>query len=98
MGVGLYSFKDNNFTVIGLTVTNGDPTMCAIITTTSRLKVTYVTGFNHLSDGAQDVCGKKMKALQEDIDAMKDDHSNGADHMFTFGQNAPSMVLQCPRL
>jgi hypothetical protein len=59
--------------------------MCAIIIAASKLKVTDVTGFNPLSEDAQDVCGEEMKALQEEINAMKDEHSNGADRMFPFG-------------
>jgi hypothetical protein len=78
-------FKDNHFTVLGFTVANGIPTMCAIIITASKLKVTYVTGYNPLSEDAQDICGEEMKALQEDIHSMKDDHSNGAYRMFPFG-------------
>jgi hypothetical protein len=40
------SFKDNHFTILGFTAANGHPTMCAIIITASKLKVTDVTGFN----------------------------------------------------
>jgi hypothetical protein len=79
------SFKDNHFTVLGFTVANGHPTMCAIIIAASKLKVTDVTGFNPFSEDAQDVCGDEMKELQEEISATKDDHSNGADRMFPFG-------------
>jgi hypothetical protein len=52
------SFKDNHFTVLGLTAANGHPTMCAIIIAASKLKVMDVTGFNPLSEDAQDVCGE----------------------------------------
>jgi hypothetical protein len=52
------SFKDNHLTVLGFTTANGHPDTCAIIITTSKLKVTDVTGFNPLSDDAQDVCGE----------------------------------------
>jgi hypothetical protein len=38
------SFKDNHFTVLGFTASNGQPTMCAIIIAASKLKVTDVTG------------------------------------------------------
>jgi hypothetical protein len=79
------SFKDNHFTILGFTAANGHPTMCAIIFTASKLKVTDVTGFNPLSEDAQDVCGDEMKALQEEMNAMKDEQSNGADRMFPFG-------------
>jgi hypothetical protein len=79
------SFGDNHFTVLGFTAHNGHPTMCAIIIAVSKLKVTDVTGLNSLSEDAQDVCGEEMKELQEEINAMKDEHSNGADRMFPFG-------------
>jgi hypothetical protein len=75
------SFKDNHFTVLGFTAANGHSTMCAIIIAASKLKVTDVTGFNPLSDDAQDVCGEEMKVLQEEIYAMKDEHSNGASNV-----------------
>jgi hypothetical protein len=52
------SSKDNHAMVIGFTASNRHPTMCDIIITASKLKVTYVTGFNPLSDDGQDVCGK----------------------------------------
>jgi hypothetical protein len=52
------SFKDNHSKVIGFTVVNGNPTMCAIIIAESKLKVIDVTGFKPLSDDAQDVCGE----------------------------------------
>jgi hypothetical protein len=44
------TFKDNHFTVLGFTTANGHPTMCAIIITASKLKMTDVTGFNPLSE------------------------------------------------
>jgi hypothetical protein len=81
----LNSFKDNHFKVSGFTAANGHPTICAIIIATSKLKVMDVTGFNPLSEDAQDVCGEEMKVLQEEINEMKDEHSNGADRMFPFG-------------
>jgi hypothetical protein len=59
--------------------------MCAIIVAASKLKVTDVTGYDPLSEDAQDICGEQMKALQEEINATKDEHSNGADSMFPFG-------------
>jgi hypothetical protein len=82
-------FKDNHFTVFGFTAANGYPTMCAIIISAYKLKVTYVTGFKPLSKDAQDVCGEEMKALQEEIHEMKDEQSNCADNMFPFGPKCP---------
>jgi hypothetical protein len=79
------SSKDNHFTVLEFTAENGHPTMCAIINAASKLKVMDVTGFNPVSDDGQDVCGEDMKALQEEIHAMKDEHSNCANHMFPSG-------------
>jgi hypothetical protein len=43
--------------------------------------VTDVTGLNLLSEDAQDVCGEEMKALQEEINATKDEHSNANMHL-----------------
>jgi hypothetical protein len=92
------SFKDNHFTVLGFTAANGHVTMFAIIIATSKLKVTDVTGFNPLSDDAQDVCGEEMKALKEEINAMKDEHSNGADRMFPFGPTCNFNGVTVPTL
>jgi hypothetical protein len=89
-------FKDNNFTVLGFTAANGYPTMCAIIIAASILKVTDATGFNPLSEDAQNVCGEEMKALQEEINAMKDEHSNGADRMFPFGPTCTFNGVEVP--
>jgi hypothetical protein len=90
------SFKDDHFTVLGFNEANGYPTMCAIIIAASKLKVTDVTGFNPLSEYAQNLCGEEMKALQEDINAMKDDHSNGADRMFPFGPTCTFNGVEVP--
>jgi hypothetical protein len=79
------SFKDNHFTVLGFTAANGLPTMCAIVIAASKLKVTDITGYKPLSSDGQDICGEAMKVLEEEIPAMKGEHSNGADHMFPFG-------------
>jgi hypothetical protein len=79
------SFKDYQFTVLGFTAANGQPTMCAIIIAASKLKVTDVTGYNPLSSDGQDICGEAMKVVEEDMHAMENDHSNSADRMFPFG-------------
>jgi hypothetical protein len=70
--------------------------MCAIITNASKLKVTYITGFNPLSDDADDVCGEEMKVLQEDIYAMKDEHINGSDFMLPFVPICAFNVVEAP--
>jgi hypothetical protein len=90
------SFKDNHFTVLGFTVANGYPTMCAIIIAASKLKVTNVMGFNPFSENAQDICGEEMKALQEEINATKDEHINGADRMFPFGTTCTFNGVELP--
>jgi hypothetical protein len=59
--------------------------MCAIIIAASKSKDTDVTRFNPLSEDAQDVCGEEMKALQEEINEIKNEHSNGAYHIFPVG-------------
>jgi hypothetical protein len=58
--------------------------MCAIIITASKLKVTDVTGFNPLSKDAEGMISNEMKVLEEEIEQMKDEHSNGVDHMVPF--------------
>jgi hypothetical protein len=70
------SFKDNHSRVLGVTAANGHLTMCATIIDTSNFKVTDVTRFNPLSSDGQDICGEEIKVLEEDIHAMKDQHSN----------------------
>jgi hypothetical protein len=79
------SFKDNHFMVIGFTAANGQPIMCDIVIAASKLKVTDIIGYNGLSSDGQDICGESMKVLEEEIHAMKDEHSNGADCMFPCG-------------
>jgi hypothetical protein len=79
------SFKDNRFTVLGFTTADGRAVMCAIIIAASKLKVTDVTGFNPLSKDADDVSSDDMKVLEDEIEQMKDEHSNGVDRMFPFG-------------
>jgi hypothetical protein len=90
------SFKDNHFTVLGFTAANGHPTMCAIIIAASKLKVTDVTGYNPLSDDAQDIFGEEMEALQQEINEMKDEHSNGTDRMFPFGPTCTFNGVEVP--
>jgi hypothetical protein len=94
------SSKDNHFTVSGFTTATRHPTMRTIIIVASTLKVTYVTGFNPLSDDAQDVCGEEMKVLQKEIDSMKDEHSNSgsADCMFPFGPTCTFNGVEVPTL
>jgi hypothetical protein len=58
-------FKDNHFTFFGFTAAKGDPVMCAIIIAASKLKVTDVTGVNHLSLDATDENIDDMKTLEE---------------------------------
>jgi hypothetical protein len=89
-------FKDNHFTVLGFTAVNGYPTMCAIIMDASKLKVADVTGLNPLSEDAQNVCGEEMKSLQEEINTMKDEHSNGAYRMFPFGPTCTFNGVEVP--
>jgi hypothetical protein len=57
------SFKDNHFTVLGFTAANGQPTICAIVSAASKLKVTDVTGYNPLSSDGQDIYGEAMKSV-----------------------------------
>jgi hypothetical protein len=90
------SFKDNHFMVLGFSAANGHPIVCVIIVAASKLKVIDVTGFNPLSDDGQDVCGEEMKALQEEIDAMKDEHSNSSDRMFPFRITCTFNVVEVP--
>jgi hypothetical protein len=78
------SFKDNHFTVLGFTAAGGRAVMCAIIIEASKLTVTDVTGFNPLSKDAEEVSSDDMKVLKDEIDQMKDEHSNGVDRMFPF--------------
>jgi hypothetical protein len=70
--------------------------MCAIIIAASKLKVTDVTGFNPLSEDAQEVCGEEIKALQEEINAMKVEHIIGADRMFPFGPTCTFNRVEVP--
>jgi hypothetical protein len=72
------------FMVLEFTPADGKPLMCAIIIDASELKVSDVTVFKPLSEDAEDVCGEEMKVLHEEIDTMKDEHSNGAYRMFPF--------------
>jgi hypothetical protein len=78
-------FKDNHFTVLCFTAADGRAVMCAIIIAASKLKVTDVTGFNPLSKDAEDVSSDDMKLLEDEIEQMKDEHSNGVDRLFPFG-------------
>jgi hypothetical protein len=79
------SFKDNHLTVMGFTAADGRPVMCAIIIAASKLRLTDVTGFNPLSKDAEDVSSDEIKVLDNEISAMKDEHRNGVDRMFSFG-------------
>jgi hypothetical protein len=90
------SFEDKHFTVLGFTAANGQPAMCAIVIAASKLKVTDVTGYNPLSSDGQDICGEAMKVLEEEIHAMKDEHSNGAYRMFPFGPTCTFNGVQVP--
>jgi hypothetical protein len=80
------SFKYNHFTVLGFTASDGRAVMCAIIIAGSKLKVTYVTRFKPLPKDSENVSSDDMKVLEDEIEQMKDEHSNGVDHMFPFGQ------------
>jgi hypothetical protein len=79
------SVKDNHNTVLGFTAADGRAIMCSIIIAASRLKVTHVTGFNPLSKDAEDVSSDDMKVLEDEIEQIKDEHSNGVDHMIPYG-------------
>jgi hypothetical protein len=79
------SFKDNRFTVLGFTAADGRAVMCAIVIAASKLKVTDVTGFNPLSNDAEDVSSNDMKVLEDEIEHMKDEHTNGVYRIFPFG-------------
>jgi hypothetical protein len=70
--------------------------MYAIIIAASKLKVMDVTGFNPLSKDAEDMSSDKMKVLEEDIEAMKDEHSNGVDRMFQFRQKCTFIGVEVP--
>jgi hypothetical protein len=62
------SFKDNHFTILGFTAATGwGAVMCAIIIAASKLKVTDITGYNHLSADARDVSSGDMKQLEAEI-------------------------------
>jgi hypothetical protein len=78
------SFKDNHFTIFGFTAADGRPIMWSVIIASSKLKLTVVTGSNPLSKDAEDVSSNGMKVLDDETEAMKDEHSNGVDHMFQF--------------
>jgi hypothetical protein len=90
------SFKDNHFTVVGFMAADGRAVMCAIIITASKLKVTDVTGFNPLSKDAEDTSSDEMKVLEEEIEKMKDEHRNGVDRMFLFGQTCTFNDIEVP--
>jgi hypothetical protein len=90
------SFKDNHFTVLGFTAANGQTTMCAIIISESKLKVTDVTGYNPLSSDGQDVCGEAMKVLKKEIHAMKYENNSGVDRMFPFEPTCTFNSVQVP--
>jgi hypothetical protein len=64
---------------------DGRPVMCAILIVASKLKLMDVTGFTSLSKDAEDVSIDEMKVLDDEIEAMKDEYSNGVDPMFPFG-------------
>jgi hypothetical protein len=59
-------------------------------------KLTDITGFNPLSDDGHDVCGEEMKALQEEIHAMKNEQINGVDHIFPFGPTCTFNGVEVP--
>jgi hypothetical protein len=89
-------FKDNHFAVLGFTEEDGWPIMCAIIIAASKLKLTDMIGPNPLSKDAEDVSSDKMKVLNDEIEAMKDEHSNGVDHIFPFGPTCTFNESQVP--
>jgi hypothetical protein len=90
------SFKDNNFTVLFFTAVTGGPVMCAIIIMASKLKVTDVTGYNPLYVDARDVISYDMKQLEEKLQSMKDEHSNGVYQMFPFGPMCTFLGVKVP--
>jgi hypothetical protein len=90
------SFKDNPFTVLRFTAADGCAIMCAIIISASKLKVTDVTGFNPLFKDAEDTSSNEMKVLEEEIEQMKDEHSNGVDRIFPFGPTCTFNGIQVP--
>jgi hypothetical protein len=96
------SFKYNHFTVLGLMAADGCAIICVVIIAASRLEVMDVTGFIPLSKDAEDTSSNKMKVLEDEIEAMTYEHSNGVDHTFWttcfhLNQHAHSMGLmyQC---
>jgi hypothetical protein len=38
-----------------------------------------------------------VKVLQEEVDAIKDDHSNGSDRMFPFGPTGTFIIVEVPK-
>jgi hypothetical protein len=90
------SFKYNIFTVLGFTAADGRAVICAIKITASKLKVTYVTGFNPLSKDAEDMSSVEMKVLEEDMEQMKDEQSKGVDRMFPFGPTCTFNGIEVP--
>jgi hypothetical protein len=89
-------FKDNHFTVLGFTAVDGRAFMCAISIAASKLKVTDVMGFNPLSKDAEDVSSDDMKVLEDGIEKMKYEHSNGVYHMFPFGPTCSFNGIEVP--
>jgi hypothetical protein len=90
------SFKDNHFTVLGFTVADGRAVMFAISIAASKLKVTDVAGFNPSSKDAEEVSSDDMKVLEDEIEQMKDEHSNDVDRMFPFEPKCSFNVTEVP--
>jgi hypothetical protein len=92
------SFKDNHFAVLGFAVMDDRVIMYTIITTASKLKVMYVTGFNPLSKDIEGMSSDEMKVVDEEIDEIKNEHSNGVDRMFPFGPTCTFNGIEVPIL
>jgi hypothetical protein len=90
------SFKYNNFIVLGSKTADGRAFVCTIIVAASKLKVTDATGFNPLSKDAEDTSSDEIKVLEEDIEAMKDEHNNGVDRIFPFGPPCTPNGVEVP--
>jgi hypothetical protein len=90
------SFKDNHFTVLGFTAADGHGVACAIIIAAYKFKVTDVTGFNPLSKDAADMSSDEIKVLEEEIEQMKDEHSNDVNLMFPFGPTCIFNGIEVP--
>jgi hypothetical protein len=82
--------------VLGFTSADGCAVMCAIIIAASKLRVTYVGGFDPLSKDEKDLSDEDVQWLEKEIEEMKDDHSNGDDRIFPLGTTCIFNGIEVP--